>query len=108
MAHFDPLIHQPVRLKIMAALVAHPPEFQLSFNALKELVQTTEGNLGAHLRKLEDGGYVKVIKTFVGRRPRTYLQATEQGRKSFAEHTQALKEFLAEVEQGTPGQDTQT
>jgi len=94
MARFDPLIHQPVRLRIMAALNALDPEGQIDFAALRDLLGVTDGNLATHLRKLEDAGYIRVTKTFVGRRPRTYLTITPKGRYAFAEHVQALQAIL--------------
>jgi len=94
MSGFNELIHQTVRLQIMAALNALDEESQLDFGALRDLLGVTDGNLATHLRKLEDAGYIKVTKTFVGRRPRTYIAITPEGRQAFAEHVQALKEIL--------------
>ena len=94
MSRFNALIHQSVRLQIMAALNALDDESQLDFGALRDLLDVTDGNLATHLRKLEDAGYLEVTKTFVGRRPRTYIAITPTGRQAFAEHVQALKEIL--------------
>ncbi len=94
MARFDDIIHQPVRLRIMAALNALAEDAQLDFGALREMLGVTDGNLATHLRKLEDAGYIAVEKTFVGRRPRTYIALTPRGRQAFAEHVQALREIL--------------
>ena len=94
MSGFNELIHQTVRLQIMAALNALDEESQLDFGALRDLLDVTDGNLATHLRKLEDAGYIKVTKTFVGRRPRTYIAITPEGRQAFAEHVRALKEIL--------------
>ncbi len=94
MSPFNELIHQPVRLQIMAALNALDDESQLDFGALRDLLGVTDGNLATHLRKLEDAGYIQVTKTFVGRRPRTYIALTPLGRQAFADHVQALKEIL--------------
>ena len=95
MAEFNALIHQPVRLRIMAALHALPPEARLEFGRLQEMLEVTEGNLASHLRKLEDAGYIRVEKTFVGRRPRTYVAITEAGRRAFEAHVEALKALLS-------------
>lgn len=95
MAQLDELIHQPARLRIMAALTAHEPGAALEFTHLRDLLGLTDGNLGAHLRRLEEAGYVRITKTFVGRKPRTYIQATERGRRAFDEHVTALQEILA-------------
>ena len=87
-------IHQPVRLRIMAALVTLEPNDEVEFTYLRELLDVTDGNLGAHLRKLEDAGYIAVNKTFVQRKPRTYLSATAAGRRVFREHVAALESIL--------------
>jgi len=94
MPAFDSLIHQPVRLQIMAALTALPDDAQLEFVTLRKMLDLTDGNLSVHLRKLEDAGYVQVEKAFVGRKPRTYIAATPAGRKAFAEHVQALQAII--------------
>ncbi len=96
MSHFNELIHQPVRLQIMAALNSLDEESQLDFGTLRDLLGVTDGNLATHLRKLEDAGYVRITKTFVGRRPRTYVSITPEGRRAFSEHVQALREILGE------------
>ena len=96
MSEFNELIHQPVRLQIMAALNALEEEAQLDFKALRDMLQVTDGNLATHLRKLEEAGYITVTKTFVGRRPRTYIAITPAGRLAFAAHIQALKAILGE------------
>lgn len=94
MATLDPIIHQPVRLRIMAALTALDDDAQMDFVALRDLLEVTDGNLGAHLRKLEEAGYVSIEKTFVARKPRTYVSVTPEGRRAFEEHVKALKEIL--------------
>lgn len=94
MATLNDIIHQPVRLRIMAILTALPPEVQMTFKSLKEALDLTDGNLGAHLHKLEEAGYVTITKTFMRNKPQTYLQATDDGRQVFTEHSAALKEIL--------------
>ncbi len=94
MALLNELIHQPARLRIMAALVALDPEAQMEFTYLRDLLELTDGNLGAHLRKLEEAGYVALTKTFVARKPRTYAAATKRGRQAFEEHVAALETIL--------------
>lgn len=94
MTQFDELIHQPVRLRIMSALAALQPKARLEFTYLRDLLGVTDGNLGAHLRKLEDAGYVNVHKTFVERKPRTYIGTTDLGRHAFAGHVSALEAVL--------------
>ena len=94
MAEFNETIHQPVRLQIMAALVALEPADEVDFTYLRDLLEVTDGNLGAHLRKLEESGYIAVNKTFVERKPRTYVSATAEGRKVFQEHVAALEAII--------------
>lgn len=78
----------------MAALTSLREAEQVDFSYLRELLAVTDGNLGAHLQKLEEAGYVSISKTFVGRKPRTFLAATARGRAAFEEHVRALKAIL--------------
>ena len=94
MAQLNELIHQPVRLQIMASLVTLEGEDAVDFTYLQDLLDVTPGNLGAHLRKLEEAGYVTLTKTFVERKPRTYIAVTVEGRRVFREHVKALEEIL--------------
>src|SRR5512139_3343122 len=94
MAALNETIHQPVRLRIMAALVTLEPSDEVDFTYLRDLLEVTDGNLGAHLRKLEEAGYIAVNKTFVDRKPRTYVAATPTGRQVFREHVAALESIL--------------
>ena len=94
MSQIDKLIHQPVRLQIMASLVALESGEQLDFVHLRRLLELTDGNLGAHLLKLETAGYIEVEKVFVGRKPRTYVAATLDGRAAFDKHVRALRDIL--------------
>ncbi len=94
MAELDNLIHQPLRLQIMASLVALGTDEQVEFTYLRNLLKATDGNLGAHLTKLEEAGYIRIEKTFVVRKPRTFVSATGKGRDAFAGHVAALQEIL--------------
>jgi DNA-binding MarR family transcriptional regulator len=94
MPELDELIHQPVRLRIMSALTSLETREQVDFSFLKEKLTLTDGNLGAHLRALEDAGYILVEKTFVERRPKTFVAASAIGRKAFAAHVAALQAIL--------------
>jgi DNA-binding MarR family transcriptional regulator len=85
---FDRLIHERVRLGIVSALAVNP---SLSFQELKKLLDTTDGNLSVHARKLEEAGYIMCLKSFEGRVPRTEYQLTPAGR-------QALDGYLAHME----------
>ncbi len=90
------IIHQPVRLRIMAALNVLGAEDALEFTRLKGLVNATDGNLGAHLDTLDRAGYVAIEKRFVGKKPQTRVKATPAGRRAFAEHVAYLREILGE------------
>jgi DNA-binding MarR family transcriptional regulator len=92
----DDVIHQPVRLRVMAALsVLAPDDEGLDFARLKSLTGATDGNLGAHLDHLARAGYVEVAKAFAGRRPRTTVKANQAGRAAFAAHVAFLKGIIA-------------
>ena len=90
----DLIIHQPVRLKIMSALKVLPASEPIEFVRLKAIVAATEGNLGAHISTLEEAGYVKVEKDFVGKRPRTRVALTKQGRRAFEEYVAYLRDII--------------
>jgi DNA-binding MarR family transcriptional regulator len=94
MAVLNETIHQPVRLRVMAALVTLAPGDEVDFTYLRDLLEVTDGNLGAHLRKLEEASYIAVNKAFVERKPHTYVSATAEGRKVFREHVEALESIL--------------
>ncbi len=92
----DDIIHQPIRLRVMAALTAPGCEAEgLDFTQLKKLTGATDGNLGAHIDHLARAGYVETNKAFVARRPRTTVNATAEGRAAFARHVAFLKEIIA-------------
>jgi DNA-binding MarR family transcriptional regulator len=88
------IIHQPIRLKIMAALKALPEHEMLEFVRLKTIVGATEGNLGAHITTLEETGYVSVEKDFAGKRPRTRVKLTKDGRRAFDDYVADLRAIL--------------
>jgi DNA-binding MarR family transcriptional regulator len=90
----DPIIHQPVRLKIMSALKVLPDGEQIEFVRLKAIVAATEGNLGAHITTLEEAGYAAVEKDFVGKRPRTRIALTKQGRRAFEDYVAYLRDII--------------
>jgi len=90
----DEIIHQQVRLRIMATLNAVPEGERLEFTRLKAIVQATDGNLGAHLTTLESAGYVGIEKDFVAKKPRTRIAMTRTGRKAFARHVAYLRDIL--------------
>lgn len=94
MARLNDLIHQPIRLRIMSALTALQRDARLDFTYLRQVLELTDGNLGSHLHKLEAAGYVRLSKTFVNRKPRTFVEATGTGLDAFADHITALEEVL--------------
>jgi len=84
----DKIIHERIRLGIVSALAVNE---QLSFNELKQLLNTTDGNVSVHARKLEDAGYVSCAKRFEGRVPKTEYRLTTPGRR-------ALERYLSHME----------
>jgi DNA-binding MarR family transcriptional regulator len=84
----DRLVHERVRLGIVSALAVNDP---LTFNDLKKILKTTDGNLSVHARKLEEGGYIACAKSFQGRMPKTEYRLTAAGRR-------ALERYLNEME----------
>jgi DNA-binding MarR family transcriptional regulator len=90
--HLNKAFESKARLGIMSALMVND---RLDFNALKELLDLTDGNLASHLKALEEGQYVEVQKQFVGRKPNTTYRATDAGRKAFAKHLKALEKLIS-------------
>ena len=80
-----------IRLGIMSALMVND---SLDFNALKELLELTDGNLASHLKALEQQEIIVVSKQFIGRKPSTTYRATEQGKDLFRQHLAALEELI--------------
>ncbi len=98
----DDLLHQPLRLKIMAALYAERHGEPLDFSQLKVITQATDGNLGSHLAALEKAGYVVIAKDFVGKRPRTRATLTATGRQAFRRHVNYLRAVVEGVDTDAP------
>lgn len=87
---WDRLIHERLRLGIVSALAVNEA---LTFSELRRLLQTTDGNLSVHARKLEDAGYIACLKSFDGRTPRTEYRLTAAGRRAlekYLDHMEAL------------------
>lgn len=80
-----------IRIGIMSALVVND---QVNFNELKALIDVTDGNLSSHLKTLEDNGYIKVQKGFIGRKTNTTYSITKAGEKAFKEHISAMEEII--------------
>ena len=88
---FDRLVHERMRLGILSSLAVNE---RLSFNELKELLQTTDGNLSVHARKLEEGGYVSCRKHFAGRVPRTDYRISAAGRRALEQYLEEMEELI--------------
>ena len=90
----DPVIHGPVRLRIMVTLATLPEGDDLSFSRMQDLLSLTPGNLITHLRKLEDAGYVTTVKTGAGVTARTSVSLTHDGRAALASYSAVLRQLL--------------
>ena len=80
-----------IRLGIMSALMVNA---EINFNELKELIDVTDGNLASHLKTLEENGFIKVQKGFIGRKTNTLYSATKAGEKAFRTHLDALEKMI--------------
>lgn len=80
-----------IRLGIMSMLAVNE---YLEFNALKDYLELTDGNLASHLKALEKEGFIEVQKSFVGRKPNTRYYTTPEGKKAFEDHLEALQEII--------------
>jgi DNA-binding HxlR family transcriptional regulator len=91
---FDRLIHERIRLGIVSALAIND---SLSFADLKRVLQTSDGNVSVHARKLEEADYIRCTKSFAGRVPRTEYKLTPQGRRAFEQYLAQMEEFVAQA-----------
>jgi DNA-binding HxlR family transcriptional regulator len=87
----DRLIHERMRLGIVSALATNE---SLSFNDLKRILKTTDGNLSVHARKLEEAEYISCLKYFEGRVPRTDYRLTAAGRRALAQYLDQMEEWI--------------
>jgi DNA-binding HxlR family transcriptional regulator len=87
----DRLIHERIRLGIVSALATND---SLSFNDLKRVLKTSDGNLSVHARKLEEAQYISCVKFFEGRVPRTEYRLTPSGRRALAEYLDQMEEWI--------------
>lgn len=87
----DPVIHQPVRLQLMAFL--HLAK-KATFSEIKQELGITDGNLGSHLAKLEDKKYVKSKKSFVLKKPTTVIEITQRGESELMRYTELLQQMI--------------
>ena len=93
----DRLIHERLRLGIVSALAANE---SLSFSNLKSLVDSTDGNLSVHARKLEDAGYISCTKTFEGRVPKTEYKLTTSGRRALENYLNHMETLIRQMRNG--------
>lgn len=89
--NLNKLFDNRIRLGLMSALMVNG---EMSFNDLKELLDTTDGNLASHLKALEDNKVIKVHKGFIGRKTNTTYSLTKTGDKLFREHIDALEKMI--------------
>lgn len=90
----NPVIHERIRLAIVSALAVNEV---LSFSELKRLLETTDGNLSVHARKLEDAEFISCTKTFQGRTPRTEYSITAKGRKALTHYLEHMETIIKQV-----------
>ncbi len=90
-SEIDRVVHEPARLKLMAVLYVLD---SADFTFLMNQTGITWGNLSAHLNKLEETGYIEVEKTFNGKRPKTMLRLTPEGRTAFQNYRRKMKQLL--------------
>jgi DNA-binding MarR family transcriptional regulator len=83
-----------IRMGVMSVLLVND---EVNFNDLKQLLELTDGNLASHLTNLEENGYIKVHKGFIGRKTNTTYSITKSGEKAFAEHIEALENMIKNV-----------
>jgi DNA-binding MarR family transcriptional regulator len=93
-ANIDRIIHEPARLMILALLYVVESG---DFTFLMRQTGLTWGNLSSHMSKLEAAGYIEVEKEFVGRKPRTMLRLTDEGRAAFQEYVQSMKQVFDDL-----------
>jgi DNA-binding MarR family transcriptional regulator len=91
----DPVIHTEARLRIMTTLTSLADGDRLTFPKLQSLLDASAGNLSTHLRRLEDAGYVRVVKGHQGRIPSTQIGVTREGRRAFEDYLAHLRALLA-------------
>lgn len=95
--NLDRLIHERMRLGIVSALAANESQ---TFNDLKSLMNTTDGNLSVHARKLEDGGYIACTKSFEGRLPKTEYKLTVAGRRALENYLSHMETIIHQMRKG--------
>lgn len=94
---FDRVIHERLRLAIVSALAVNET---MSFNELRRILRTTDGNLSVHARKLEEAGYIGCTKSFEGRIPKTEFKITDAGRKTLEKYLAHMEALIRRVREG--------
>ena len=94
----DDTVHQRVRLGILAVL---SEARRADFAYLRDVLELTDGNLSRHIGVLEAAGLVRVEKGFEGKRPRTWVESTPEGRAALDAETKALRELIAQIDRGS-------
>ncbi|MAU26497.1 MAG: transcriptional regulator [Muricauda sp.] len=89
------LFDHRIRLGIMSILMVND---SVDFNTFKELLKVTDGNLASHIKTLEKEGYIRVEKSFIGRKPNTRYSATKVGKAAFKKHVEALEKLINKKE----------
>lgn len=93
--HLNKVFDSRIRLGIMSALMVSTA---INFNELKELIAVTDGNLASHLKTLEENGFIKVQKGFIGRKTNTIYSATRAGEKAFKQHLDGLEQMIKSIQ----------
>lgn len=92
--HLNKVFDSRVRLGIMSTLMVNE---KINFNDLKELIGVTDGNLASHIKGLEESGFIKVNKGFIGRKTNTTYTITKLGSKAFQQHLSALEKMIKKL-----------
>jgi DNA-binding MarR family transcriptional regulator len=92
--HLNKAFDSRVRLGIMSTLAVNE---EINFNELKQLIDVTDGNLASHIKSLEEAGYIKVNKGFIGRKTNTVYTLTKKGRNAFQQHLEALEKMIRSI-----------
>ena len=93
--NLNKIFESRIRLGVMSILMVNE---EVNFNDLKQMLEVTDGNLASHLNTLEESGYLKVHKGFIGRKTNTLYSATKSGEKAFRAHLDALEKMIKNIE----------
>jgi len=89
--HLNKVFESRIRMGVMSILMVNT---EISFNDLKQLMEVTDGNLASHMVNLEENGFIKVHKGFIGRKTNTTYSITRAGEKAFRDHIEALENMI--------------